>query len=95
MRWCSSAASAWPHPDSAWPDPFERPVDDRDQLGVEPFDERGERRRLALQHLVLDLPRVRPGKRLAIGQQLVTDRADREQVAAMIERAAFDLLEAT
>ena len=60
--------------------------------GSRPGTTDGKRRRLARQHLAFDLPRVGAGKRFAVREQLVAHGADGEDVAAVIDFAAFDLL---
>ena len=53
---------------------------------------RGQRRRLVVQHSVLDLTGCRAWERLAVRNELVANGADGEKVAAMIDLRPLDLL---
>ena len=77
---------------SALGPPFNRPLHGKRKFGIEVRREIVERGRLAVQNLVEQLAGRVPREGRTERQQLIQDQADREDVAAVIDVAAFDLL---
>ena len=71
---------------------LQRAIDDADHFGVETRARGLERRRVAVHDLVEDAVLQAAGKRLAVGEQLVQDRADGEDVAPPVDDLPGDLL---
>src|SRR6185436_1288935 len=70
----------------------QRLVDHRIEVRRHRVVQRGRRGRIFLDDLLRDGPRTTAGERLLAGEELVQDDAGREYVAALVDRAAGDLL---